>query len=94
MKDAFATRRVDDLGSLIEAHGRMTELREQIRALDARLEAVLAYSWDAGANLSLARGLHDRLMAKRGDAAARLRDVRRRAHRRLGLAAPAGCSAA
>jgi hypothetical protein len=94
MMDAFATPRVDDLGRLIKAHGRMTELQDQIRALDDRLEAALAYSGAAGANLALARGLHDRLMARRRDAATRLRDARRRAHERLRLVAPAGCSAA
>lgn len=92
--DAFATQQIDDLGRLFETCGRMTEIQDQIRDLDARLEATRIYFGAVGANLSLARGFHERLMVKRRDAAARLRDVRRRAHERLGLVAPAGCSAA
>ncbi|WP_165252946.1 hypothetical protein [Paludisphaera soli] len=89
MMDARASQRLDDLGRLIEAHGRMNELREQLLALDDRIDAARAYFGAAGANLALARGFHERLMARRRDAAARLRAVRRRAHERLGLAAPA-----
>lgn len=89
MRDARASQQLDDLGRLIEARDRMTELREQIRGLDDRIEAARAYFGAAGANLALARGLHERLMARRRDAAARLRDARRRTHERLGLATPA-----
>ena len=72
----------------------MGELRDELRGLETRLESTRAYFSKPGAGLALALCLHDRLEAKRCDAAARLRAIRRQAHQRLGLiasAAPAAC---
>jgi hypothetical protein len=92
--DVHTARKIAELNDLAATYASMDVLRDELRGLEARLEADRAYFAKAGGCLALALRLHDRLEARRSEAAARLRAVRRQAHRRLGLiasTAPAAC---